>query len=129
MIMMLALLAASACTSTQVSSNGGIVPLNQEFSMTVPSSCSLKQGSNNTIAVTLNRGAYFKQDVQLDISAVGIDVAPDAILVKASDKPDVQFQIAVSRDAALGDYRVTVVGTPTSGQATTTVFVATVVAQ
>ena len=127
--MLLALLTATGCSSTNVSSAGGVVPINEEFSITVPASATVKQGANPILTVTLNRGAYFKRDVQLDIKATGIAVTPSSILVKASDKPDVQLQVAVARDAAIGDYRVTVKGTPETGAATSTDFIVTVVGQ
>jgi hypothetical protein len=129
MVMMLALLSATGCQSTNVSSEGGIVPINEEFSITVPSPNTVKQGTSPIITLMLNRGAYFKRDVQLDIKADGISVTPSTVLVKASDKPDVQLQIAVSRDAAIGDYRVSVTGTPETGAPTSTAFIVKVVAQ
>ena len=114
--MMLALAMLSGCRTT--SRQGGIVPVNEEFSMTVPKSNTVKQGGDTTITLSLNRGAYFKRDVQLDIKTEGISATPTSVLVKASDKPDVHFQIAVARDAALGEYRVTVKATPTTGEPT-----------
>ncbi|MFZ2655511.1 MAG: hypothetical protein WAX69_11335 [Victivallales bacterium] len=126
--MMAALITTSGCWSTQNSNQGGIAPVNEEFSVTVPSSSTIKQGEDVTIAVTLNRGAAFKQDVQLDIKADGITVTPKYILVKASDKPEVQVKIAAARDAAIGEYPVNVKGTPTTGKATSTEFKVKVVA-
>jgi hypothetical protein len=41
----------------------------------------------------------------------------------------VECQVAVARDAAIGDYRVMVTGTPSTGTATSTVFIVTVAAQ
>jgi len=127
--MTLALLTASGCQGTNVSSQGGIVPLNEAFSITVPTPNTIKQGGNTTIAVVLNRGAYFKRDVQLVLDTQGITVTPSSLLVKASDRPDPQFQVNVARDAAIGEYRVTVTGTPETGAPTSTVFIVKVVAQ
>jgi len=129
LVMMLALLANTGCQSTNVSSQGGIAPINEAFSITVPKAMTVKQGTNTAITVALNRGDYFKQDVELDLTTSGIVITPNSVLVKASDKPDVQCQIAVARDAAIGDYRVTVTGTPTKGTATSTVFIVSVAAQ
>ena len=39
-------------------------------------------------------------------------------LVKAGAKPDVQLRITAAKDAALGEYRVYVKGTPETGEAT-----------
>jgi uncharacterized membrane protein len=129
MFMMLALMAGSGCQSTKNSGQGGIVPVNEQFSITVPASNTIKQGAETTITVSLNRADYFKQDVQLDIEATGIRVLPSRTLIKASDKPSVKLQIEADRDAALGEYRVSVKGTPTSGNPTSIVFTVTVEAR
>ncbi|HCE46043.1 MAG TPA: hypothetical protein DET40_21060 [Lentisphaeria bacterium] len=126
--MMAALITVSGCWSTQNSSQGGIAPVNEEFSITVPSSSTIKQGEDATVDVTLNRGAAFKQDVQLDIKADGISVTPKYVLVKASDKPEVKVKIAAAKNAAIGEYPVNVKGTPASGKATSTEFKVKVVA-
>lgn len=129
MCLMMAVLAVSGCQFTKKSSQGGIVPLKQEFSITVPASVTIKQGAHATFAISLNRGADFKQDVELYINAEGISVTPSYVLVKASDKPDVPFQITVARDTAIGEYRVMVKGMPVTGDSTATVFTVKVLAQ
>ena len=129
MFMMLALMAGSGCQSTKVSEQGGIAPVNEEFNITVPTPNTVKQGAETTIIVLLSRGAYFKQDVQLDIKADGISVTPSNVLIKASDKPDVNLHIAAERDAALGEYSVSVTGTPTVGEPTKATFTVKVVVQ
>jgi uncharacterized membrane protein len=55
-------------------------------------------------------------------------VAPNAFLIKASEKPEAQLRIAAPRDAALGEYRVYVNATPASGKTTSTEFTVKVVA-
>jgi len=128
-VMLLALLTTAGCQSTNSSNQGGIAPINEEFSITVPSPNTVKQGGSNTVTVMLNRGAYFKQDVKLVLETKGIGLTPSSLLVKASDKPAVPIEVNVSRDAAIGDYRVTVTGTPEKGASTSTVFIVSVVAQ
>lgn len=128
--MTLTLLAASGCWwTTHDSSKGGITPVNEEFSITVPSSATVKQGGETTVEVSLNRGDYFKQDVQLNIMANGIRVAPTSILVKAGDKPAVNVKITAAGDLALGDYTVSVTGMPTTGRPASTSFTVTVPAK
>jgi uncharacterized membrane protein len=126
---LLALLAATGCKSTNVSSKGGVAPINEEFSISTPTATTIKQGGNSTITISLNRGPYFKRDVQLDLKTDGISITPSSILVKDSDKSDVQFQVNVARDAAIGQFRVTVTGTPITGEPISTAFVVTVAAQ
>lgn len=48
-------------------------------------------------------------------------------MVKASDKAEVKVQIAVSKTAAIGEYRVSVLGTPATGQTASTTFTVKVV--
>ena len=103
--------------------------MDEQFSITVPAETTLKQGTETPINVVLNRGPYFKRDVQLDIRTEGINVTPNSVLVKASDSPEVQLQIVASRQAALGEYRVTVTGTPTTGKPAVTLFIVRVIAQ
>jgi len=129
--MMLAI-TVSGCwfsSGTNVSPQGGIVPKDEEFSITVPTSNTVKQGAGVAVTISLDRGAQFKQDVQLDIKTEGISVTPINVLVKASDKPDVQLNIVVARDVAIGEYRVSVKGTPETGKPTSTEFTVKVVAQ
>ncbi|OGV36561.1 MAG: hypothetical protein A2020_10180 [Lentisphaerae bacterium GWF2_45_14] len=127
--MMLVLITASGCWSTKESDQGGISSGNQEFSIIVPSSTTVKQGDETTVTVSLKRGAYFKQDVKLDIEANGIGVKPNYVLIKASDVPDAKIRVIVGASAALGEYRVSVKGTPTTGNATSAVLIVKVVAQ
>ncbi|MFZ2655793.1 MAG: hypothetical protein WAX69_12750 [Victivallales bacterium] len=125
-LMMMALITASGCWSS-TSNQGGIAPADETFSISVTSSVTIKQGEDATVALTLNRGAAFKQDVQVDIKADGISVMPKYVLVKASEKPEAKVKIAVARDAALGDYIVNVKATPTTGKPASTAFTAKVV--
>ncbi len=125
----LTLLASTGCRTTNISGTGGVVTLDEQFSITVPAENTLKQGADMAITIVLNRGSYFKRDVQLDIKTEGIDVTPNSVFVKASDKPAVQLHVAASREAALGEYRVTVTGTPTTGKPAGTLFIVKVIPQ
>ena len=81
------------------------------------------------VTVSLERGEYFKKDVKLQIKAsTGISVEPTSVIIKASDKPDVQLQISAAKDAAIGEYRVSVMGIPKTGESTSTEFNVKVVA-
>ncbi len=88
----------------------------------------VKQGELQTVTVSLHRGESFKRDVKLEIKpSRGISVDPTHVVVKASDRPDVQLKIAASEDAALGEYRVYVKGTPETGQPATMEFTVKVI--
>ena len=100
-----------------MSPRGGGLSEDEGFKISVPTfTTDVKQGDRQTISVTLQREKFFKQNVRLQIiGAKGISVTPTDVLVKASDTPEVQLQIAVPKDAALGEYRVFVKGTPETG--------------
>jgi len=111
----LALAAVVGCMSAK----GGGMSGDEAFKIQVPMfSTDIKQGDRKTISVTLRRGEFFKQDVRLEFRAsAGITVTPTSVLVRASDTPEVQLQIAVPKDAALSEYRIFVTGTPQTGEA------------
>ena len=114
-VLTLALMAVSGCK--QQSPQGG-ESKDERFKISVPFfDTNVKQGEVKTATVSLKRGDYFKQDVELQIiPTTGISIEPAKILVKASDKPEVQLQISAAKDAALGEYRVLVKGTPETGE-------------
>jgi len=127
-VMTLALVAISGCQSS--SPRGGSMAKDEGFKITVPTfDTNVKQGEVRAVIVSLQRGAYFKQAVKLQIQASeGISVDPTDVLVKASESPDVQLRIATTKDTALGAYRVSVKGTPKTGEPTSTAFTVKVVA-
>ena len=111
------------------SPKGGSVGKGEGFKIDVPSKTKLKQGETQTVNIKLQRGKSFKQDVTLQIEAAeGISVDPAKVVVKAGDEPDVKLTITVSKDAALGEYKVSVTGTPTTGEPTSVEFKVKVIA-
>jgi len=130
-VMTLALTAVCGCGwLSQTSPQGGSVFTDDGFKIAVPLfDTSVKQGEVQTVTVSLQRGKNFKQDVTLQINATkGISVAPTDVSVKASDKPELQLRIEAAKDAAIGEYRVQVKGTPKTGEATSVQFIVKVVA-
>jgi uncharacterized membrane protein len=123
--LMLAMIFISGCYTVQSkSTKGGSTLKGESFKISAPYfDTKIKQGETRTVTVSLKRGDYFKQDVKLEIKAAdGISVEPAQILVKASDKSDVQLMITAHKSAALGEYKVSVMGTPETGEATSTEF-------
>jgi hypothetical protein len=124
------LTAALGCQS--MSRRGGSAAKHEGFSIGVPGFAmdkSIKQGATEIVTISLNRGADFKRDVRLNFMADrGIAIEPTSVWIKASDAPEAQLRITAPQDAALGDYRITVVGTPVVGEATTAEFKVKVVA-
>lgn len=126
-VMMLVLATVYGCQSS--SPRGGGMTKHVGFKIAVPTfDTKIKQGQTQYATVSLKRGDYFKQDVKLQIEAsTGISVEPTSVMIKASDKPDVQLTIAAAQNAALGEYGIRVMGTPETGEPTSTVFTVKVV--
>lgn len=100
------------------------------FRIAVPNlTTRVKQGELQTVTVSLHRGDAFKRDVTLEVRpSKGINVHPNHVVIKAGDKPEVQLRIEAPKDAALGEYRVYVKGTPETGEPSSTEFEVEVVA-
>ena len=121
-VMTLALVTVLGCYSS--SEKGGSVLKGEGFKIAVPTfDVEIKQGETQSLTISLERGESFKQDVKLTIKTTkGISIEPTDVMVKASDKPDVQLRITIPKDAALGVYLVSVTGTPKTGGPTSTAF-------
>ena len=126
-VLVLALAAVSGCQSS--SEMGGGMTKDVGFKIAVPTfSTEVKQGETINVTVSLERGEYFKRAVKLQIKASpGISVEPTKVIIKASDKPDVQLQVSAAKDAAIGEYRISVMGIPKTGESTSTSFTVKVV--
>jgi uncharacterized membrane protein len=99
---------------------------NVGFRIAVPAlDTTIKQGETQIVTISLEKGESFKQDVTLEIKLAkgeGLIFDPAKTVVKATDKPNVDFVITVRRDAALGEYKISVTGTPTKGEPTSVEF-------
>jgi uncharacterized membrane protein len=126
-VLTLVLAAISLATD---SPKGGSVVKGGGFNIDVPSfDTKVKQGETQVVTIKLERGESFKQDVKLQIEAAkGISVDPAKVTIKASDKPDVEIKVTVPKDAALGEYSISVTGTPATGEPTSVKFNVKVVA-
>ena len=129
MLMVVLLLVLAGASSGKDSPKGGNVAVGEGFKIDVPTfAVKVKQGEIQAINIKLQRGESFKQDVMLELqTADDISITPDKILVKASDKSEVQFTIEVPKDAAIGKYIVSVTGTPETGEPTSVEFKVNVV--
>jgi uncharacterized membrane protein len=127
-VLTFAVMAIFGCESS--SPRGGGMTKDAGFKIAAPTfSTDIKQGQAQNIIVSLERGDYFKQDVKLQIeSSKGISIEPTSVIIKASDKPDVQLKIAAAQNAALGEYRISVKGVPKTGESTSTEFKVKVIA-
>ena len=125
------LFAAAMLTSCTKSSEEGGRAGNDTFRIGVPATTTdIKQGELQTVRLTLERGAGFKQRVKLEVKApTGVQVEPSGATVEPGDKGDVQLKITVAKDAAIGEHKIQVKGTPDKGEATETEFKITVSAK
>jgi len=124
-VVTVSLITLSGCyTVKSSSSKGGSVLKGEGFKISVPTfDVGMKQGEAQSVAVSVERGESFKQDVKLQFKAAkGISVEPTSVTVKAGDQPDVQLAISVPKDAAIGVYLITVKGTPETGESASTDF-------
>ena len=110
--------AAFGCTRSQP---GGGPDKASQFTINGPAtSTSIKRGETNTVALTVNRGSDFKQDVKLKVEApAGVLVEPSSLVVKSGEKGDVNIKVAVATDATPGEHVIHVTGTPDTGKVTT----------
>jgi uncharacterized membrane protein len=93
------------------------------FSISV-AGADLKQGESKTVTVSITRGTNFDQDVKLAIANTpqGVTMKFDDPVLKASVK-EVHLTIDASKDAALGEHKITLTATPArEGPATSVDF-------
>jgi uncharacterized membrane protein len=130
-VLTLTLATLCGCQSSSSPQGGGIAK-DVGFKIAVPTfDTKIKQGETQNVTLSLERGESFKQDVRLEIKlskGKGITFDPAKVFIKASDKPDVQLMITVPKDAALGEYIVSVTGTPKIGESTSMEFNVKVIA-
>jgi uncharacterized membrane protein len=125
------LIAALALTGCKTKSEQGGGAGNDTFKIVVPAMATdVKQGELQTVRVVIERGEGFKQQVKLEVKApAGIQVEPKDAKVQPSDKGDVQIKITAAKDAAIGEHKILVRGTPDKGEPTETEFNITVSAK
>jgi len=121
-MLILSLAAFYGCQSS--SPRGGSVLKGEGFNIAAPTfTTEIKQGETQNVTLSVQRGAYFKHDVKLEMEAAkGISIEPTKVVVEASESPDVQVRITAPKEAALGVYSVSVIGTPKTGESTSTEF-------
>ena len=125
LIIIMFTLAISVMVGCQSSSlRGGGMTNDVGFKISVPNfETEFKQGQSKYVTVSLERGNYFKQDVDLKIeTSTGISVEPNSFTIKASDKPDMQIEIFAAKNAAFGEYRISIQGIPETGEPTSVAF-------
>ena len=91
------------------------------FSLTVPTlSTRIKQGESKEVTIGIKRGKDFDQDVAVTLEGApkGVTFDPASATVKHGDA-DAKMKVKAADDAALGDFKVKVVGKPSKGDEST----------
>jgi len=124
-VLLIAVLALTGC-NTKSEKGGGAG--SDTFKIVVPATATdVKQGELQTVRVAVERGDGFKQQVKLELKApAGIQVEPESARVQPSDEGDVQVKVTAAKDAAIGEHKIMVKGTPDNGEPTETEFKITV---
>lgn len=89
----------------------------EAFRLVVPTtSIQLNAGESARVAIGIERGRNFQQDVKLSISGLpeGVSIQPEAPTIKAGD-PEATLNFHASADTAIGTHQIIVIGHPTSG--------------
>lgn len=106
------------------SPTGGHAATDDSFKLKAPAmSTVLKQGDRETVTVTLDRGAAFKQNVKMEAQGTkGLKVSLANTRVNNDDKAEVAVTVEADAAAPLGDHVVKIIGTPDTGAATSVDF-------
>lgn len=112
------------CNQSPPGGSGSGVPKKATFDIKAPSlATTLKQGDTKEVKLTLDRGKDFHDDVALTFEpATGITIEPASLNVASADAKDVTVKVTATKDAAVGEHDVKVIGTPKGGNATSVMF-------
>jgi hypothetical protein len=98
------------------------------FNLKVPTlAVKIKQGEAKEVSIGIKRGKNFDQDVavKLDGLPTGVTAESAAPTIKSSET-EAKFNIKAADDAALGDFKVKVIGHPSKGDDATNEFKLTI---
>jgi uncharacterized membrane protein len=125
-LLSLAAMAALTITGCQQSSEGGTPGTKANFKIEgPPTSTTIKQGNQETIKLSINRGSEFKKDVKLSVDAPDkLKAELSKTMVKASEDPtDFTMTVSVDKEAPIGYHPIKVTGTPEGGGSPTSLDV------
>lgn len=92
------------------------VVVKDSFTFKLPSRVELKQGTETTVPVEIVRAGKFTSDVALTFSDFpsGVSIEPTTSVIKSADAAT-RFQLTATKEAAVGNFNVTITGTPVDG--------------
>jgi uncharacterized membrane protein len=113
----IAMAALLGCRKSEGSDAGG----NGRVRVVVPEEATnVKQGDNQTITVSIDRGSALKETIQIDVQyppSRGITVVPSTKVVLPSENGEVQLKITATAEAPVGISTILVTVTPEKGEA------------
>ena len=98
------------------------------FNLKTPmTSTTVKQGEKTNVKIGISRGKNFGEDVALSFSEPpkGVTITPAKATLAAGDK-EATVSVEATKEAALGDFTITVTGKPTKGPDAVNTFKITV---
>lgn len=103
------------------SPEGGAPGTPNSFKIKVPATAKdIKQGTAETVELSIDRGSEFKKDVKLSVSKVDkLDIKLSKDTIKASEDTKFSIVVTVDGEAALAEHVIKVTGTPDGGGAPT----------
>lgn len=123
-LLIAALLTVTGCDKSSTGGPGAkpgdkppTTPAGGTFTLSLsPDSMSVKQGEAKAFTVTIKRSDNFQEEVRLDFERLpkGASVDPAHPVIKHGDT-EVKFTIKTEDDAALGDFKVNMIGHPSRG--------------
>ncbi len=120
------LVALAGCHNTSATGGGSPAAGGGTFKFEAPkTSQSVKQGAAETVELKVDKN-NFKEDINLSATVdpadkgVTVDLSPKTL--KAGDAAKVEVKVNAAEKAAPGEYKVRVIGKPTKGAETDSIF-------
>ena len=120
------LVALAGCHNTSGTGGGSPAAGGGTFKFEAPKTAqTVKPGATETVELKVDK-SNFKEDIHLSATVdpadkgVTADVTPKTL--KASDPPKVEVKVSATEKAAPSEYKVKVIGKPTTGKETDSIF-------
>lgn len=86
------------------------------FTLSMPDASPIKQGTEQTLTIGIDRDDDFNQDVSLSFGdlPMGVTLEPESPVIK-NGEAGAQVKMTVAENASLGDFTIPVTGSPTDG--------------
>jgi len=118
-LLVVALVSFTGCNQGTPGGPGAANPsakTDETFTLSVPSSATLKQGETKQVLIDIKRGRHFQEDVTLKVDNVpkGVSFTHPSSVIKHGET-EAKVMLTAADDASLGDFTIKVIGHPTKG--------------